>query len=156
MKTLKILLLGITFLSALFFSYGGVLVILENSELPLYDFIMIFLSITLSLLSTIYHIVSFKYYRKKKSTRNLRKLFWIGTVGYSLFAIYVAVNEFVKFFLIELFNSDINYEVLIIMIPVFVYGIVNLIEVMALRKRIKHLKRASIEEEIDDIGNSNS
>lgn len=153
MKIFKIFLLSISvLLSVTFFSK----VIEDFSRIfsrPLYDSIMISLTITLSTLCAIYHVLSYGYYRKKKMQPKVSKLFWVGAACLSIFIFYVAGNEFVKLLWNGSLYAGRNREILIIMTLVFVYGVLNLIEIIQLQKRIKKLAKVSLEDEINDIGN---
>ncbi|AXG68042.1 hypothetical protein KORDIASMS9_00231 [Kordia sp. SMS9] len=150
MKILKIILLTITFGIALLFATEFPMRLKTGLQyMPLYDLIMISLTILFSFLCAGYHIVSLKYYRKNKPSTDIGKLLWIAAIGCSLFAMYVAVVEFVK-----AFRADIQMEILLVLVGVFIYGVLNIVEVVYLRKKINLLVKTSFTSEIDDIGNS--
>ena len=151
MKILKILLLIVTAGFAVLFT-AGAFVVLKNTRfnIPLYDLIMIILSFVLSIACTAYHIVSFKFYRKSISDMTLSKFFWMVAIACSVFAIYVAGHEYISLYL----GAGIATDVLVVMFLVFVYGVLNLVEVIYLRKQIKKLIKTSLDSEIDTIGDS--
>ena len=152
MKILKILLLLTTAVVAIIFTIGVFINIKEERwyYMPLYHTIIISLSFLLSVSCTAYHIASFKFYRKKISDTTLSKFFLIGAIACSVFAIYVAVQEYIRLYL----GAGIATDVLVVMFLIFVYGVLNLVEVIYLRKQIKQLKKTSLETEIDTIGDS--
>ncbi|MEM6686878.1 MAG: hypothetical protein AAF617_13925 [Bacteroidota bacterium] len=151
MKILKIILFLVIFGFALFFTLG-VFVIVKEGRIyrSLFDITMISLCFILSISCTIYHIVSLKYYTKKKPTRVISPLLQIMAIACSVFAVYVAGHEYTSLFL----GAGIPLDVLITMFLVFVYGVLNFIEVLYLRKQIKQSEQASLDSEINTIGNS--
>jgi len=150
MKILKIILLLVTSGLAVFFTIGMYVLLQRAYGMPMYDVTMISLSFSLSTLCAIYHVMTLSYYTKKKSGKATGKLFWIAAIACSLFAVYVAGHEFTSLYL----GADIQTEVLIVMSLVFVYGVLNIVEVVYLRKLIKQQTKTSFDAEIDSIGNS--
>lgn len=154
MKLLKIALLVIITGIALLFSFDKMHLFYKGIDRSLYDTIMILLTISLSNLCAIYHFTTLKYYKRKPSCRSVSNTLRIGAICCSLFAFYLSGYEIIKILGNPYQNLTIDGETLIIMSLVFLFAFLNIFEINELYKRIKRLKKAVLEDEIQDIGNS--
>ncbi|EDP97629.1 hypothetical protein U8527_04730 [Kordia algicida OT-1] len=159
MRFIKILLIAICSLIILGMSYA----IWEQDsfdkllKFPLFAKIIIGLVFVLSTLNILYHIKSFRFYRraaKQNLHKDLSKILWIGTLCFSAYMLFLVG--------LSLYNNadkylSNNYESGDILIMCFLISLAFLgfLEVSILRKRIKRLKiEHDSKDEISDIGNS--
>ncbi len=120
-------------------------------------FIVFGLLIIFPFFNILYHIKSFRFYRRKQKQRldkKLHKIFWVAGFllpAYLFFLLCMALYNNAMRFAEGYVKSQ---EIVVMLIFVVVAG-VELLETSALRKRIKKLKENhEIKNEIDDIGAS--
>lgn len=109
------------------------------------------------ILNILYHIKSFHYYRQKENRnldKKLPKLFWIGTMCFSAFIMYIGFNTLYK---IISYGSQFGYSIgdIFIILLFIIPSFLGFLEVSILKKRIKRLKTEhDVKDEINSIGNS--
>jgi peptidoglycan/LPS O-acetylase OafA/YrhL len=137
---------------------GGMLyLLLENfSDNRLLGFSLFFvysgLTILFSLVNILYHIKTFRFYRRKEK-RNLDKkvsnILWVGAICFSSFLLFRMGSSFYSYAQIAYDREDIFFTFIFIALL-----LIGLLEVFLLKKRIKRLKdERTTKDEINSIGN---
>lgn len=116
----------------------------------------IIILIVSSVITIIYHIKSFRFYRQEKKRnldKKLSKFLWIGAISFYSFLLFLfaqgVYNNMGRYWNGNLKDNDFLF-VAIILIP----GLIGLMEISFLKKHIKQLKaERDVKEDINDIGN---
>jgi amino acid transporter len=123
--------------------------------------ITVYVGIFLGMMAFIYHIKSFKYYRKSKRMKRLVKVhpvFWVVSilshVYFLLFGLIMLLGVIVE--MIDAVRGRQSYWGLIMTVVVLAYAITSIVEATILKKRIKRYEEEiQLRGEIDTIGISN-
>ena len=127
------------------------------TRVPLLGIIYIGLAIPFSLVNIIYHLKSFRFYRRKEK-RNLAKKFsktlWIGTICFSAF-LFLLIGTTLYNKAGQFLNSNYKTEDTLFLFVLVILSLLGFLEVSLLKKRIKRLKvECETKDEISSIGNS--
>ncbi|PTX58697.1 hypothetical protein C8N46_1125 [Kordia periserrulae] len=117
-------------------------------------YIYLSLAFVSAFLAFLFHIKSFRFYRSKEKRnihKNVRKIFWVGTICFSAFLLYItgsAIYSMIRF--IEYgYNTKDFLFLFLFAIPAFL----GFLEASILRKRIRRLRTEDdVIGEIDTIG----
>jgi len=117
---------------------------------------VLMLIVLFSLTYILYHIKTFRFYRRKEK-RNLNKkvpkVLWAGTICFSSFLLFLMGNAMYnnrERFLYTGYELDDLFFTLMLLIP----ALIGFLEVSTLKKRIKRLKaERDTKDEINSIGN---
>ena len=114
------------------------------------------IGIVLGFLAILYHIKSFRYYRKskrRKKVKNLALVLWISAVAFDVYILFFSIFALLG---ISTEGAIVDSEMVMIIIVVIVfllYAIGSLLEVSLLKKRIKkQQEEVLLKDEIDEIG----
>ncbi len=158
MRFLKICFIIISFIIVIGLSYALLYSFLKEGAtgVPRFGYLYIGLAIIFSIVNILYHLKSFRFYRRKEKQnldKRLSKLLWIGAICFSAFqlllvgtSLYNNSNRYIQ-------NTYKSEDLFLICIFTFL-GLLGFLEVSLLRKRIKQLKtELDTKEEINEIGN---
>ncbi|PTX58698.1 hypothetical protein C8N46_1126 [Kordia periserrulae] len=127
-----------------------------NFNTIMYTIIVVLISI--SALNILYHIKSFRFYRRKENQRldkKLHKLFWVIGFAFPIF-LFVLLSFSVYGNSARFASGLYSADELVLVVILFVVSIVEFTETVQLQKRIKKLRETrDIKMEIDDIGEFN-
>ncbi|QHI36750.1 hypothetical protein IMCC3317_21200 [Kordia antarctica] len=159
MRFLKILLIlfSIIIIGAVIYVYWFEFSKTSETSVSIYLHAYLGFGFISSVINIIYHIISFRFYRreeKRNLDKKLSKILWIGTICFSAFLVYVGGTTLYS---IMLFMGEFGYQVKDIFLALLflVPGFFGLLEASLLKKRIKRLKtERDLTEEINDIGSS--
>lgn len=158
MRFIKIVL--IIFLTIIFGGMSYLLIegLLEvgYSEFTLTRLGTLVLILLFSLVNILYHIKTFRFYRRKEK-RNLDKkisvILWIGAICFSSFLLILVGNSLYRDMDYYMYN-DYNSEYTLYTFIFITFLLIGLLEVSLLKKRIKRLKdERTTKDEINSIGN---
>ncbi|QHI36751.1 hypothetical protein IMCC3317_21210 [Kordia antarctica] len=158
MRFLKILLIlfSLLILIGICYLYRGIFSKDELSRIPTSALLFSGLLTVLSIVNILYHIKSFRFYRRKEKQnldKKLSKIFWIGTLCFSSFLLFLmgtALYENTQRFE---YDSDV-FEDIIYTFIFIALALLGLLEVSLLKKHIKRLKaEVELKDEIESIGN---
>lgn len=156
MRFLKILLAlcSVVMLGAVVYIVWYELSRTNLSRLPFYLFLYLGFAVLSSVINIIYHIKSYRFYRRKekqKLHKKVHKILWIGTICFSTFLVYIGglgLYSMMRFIAYGYSTREV-FMILLFMLP----GFIGFVEASLLRKRIKRLRREhNTLEEIDSIG----
>lgn len=159
MRAFKITLIIVLALFILFIVMGmiGINQEIEYNPDALYIIIFISIGIILGLAAMLCHIKTFRYYRKSKSRKKVKKVsifLWIAAVASSVYILLFSIFAFIGTFMEP--NSVRNAEAFftkLILIILFFYGVGSLVEISIVKKRIKKQhEEMSLQDEINEIG----
>lgn len=159
MRVFKILLIIILILVLFILVLGTIEIYRENSPAALAISVFTSIGIVFGLLTIVYHIKSFRYYRKSKRLEKAKKMsivLWVSAVISGIYTLFFGAFALLG---ISANNTELSskseYFVMIIMlIIILLSGISSLVEVSLLKKRIKtQREEVLLQDEIDDIGN---
>ena len=129
------------------------------TQVPTLSYIYFGLGIVFSTVNVLYHVKSFRFYRRKEKRnldKKLSKILWIGTLCFSGFILYLMVTALYKNLQQYRYDNFSLEETLFIFILVFL-GLLGLLEVSVLKKRINRLtNKLDVKEEINDIGDNST
>jgi hypothetical protein len=158
MRVLKILLIIFSSLILLGISYGAweEFSVEKPMTIPMIARIIIVLMIILSIINILYHIKTFRFYRreeKRNLDKKISKILVIGTLCFPVFLLFLVgvslYNNADKYWANNYSGEDVFFLSLLIF-PAFL----GFLEVSILKKRIKRLKiEYATKDEINDIGN---
>ncbi|MGH1383530.1 hypothetical protein [Kordia sp.] len=129
----------------------------ENfSRIPYYVHIHLVLAFLFSVTNILYHIKSFRFYRRKEKRRlekKVHKLLWVGTICCSTFLIYIGAGILYSMIISISYGFSVNTQDLYSIFIFFIPGFLGFLETSLLRKRIRRLRvESDVYEEIDTIG----
>ncbi|WP_298509970.1 hypothetical protein [uncultured Kordia sp.] len=156
MRVLKIILIIVSLIITCTVVYvmWQAMVTAQNVQIPFEIYIYFGFAFIFAIVNIIYHIKTYRFYRRKEKQRlekEVHKLLWVGTVCFSTFLLYVAgatLNSLLWF--IEYgYNRQDVLTIFMFSIP----GFFGFLEASLLKKRIKRLRSEyDVIEEIDNIG----
>lgn len=160
MRFLKIIL--IIFSIVIILAIAFILLAELNSlpkETPLEAIIYIVLMMVLSVINILYHVKSFRFYRreeKRNLDKKISKFLWIGVSCFYAFLLFLLgqgmYNNWRRYWYGNYKSEDIFF-VTLFLFP----ALIGFMEVFFLKKRIKQLKAIrNTKEEINDIGTPDS
>lgn len=125
------------------------------SRIPLLVIIYVVIMTVLSIISILYHIKSFRFYRREEKqslNKKLSKYLWVGVSCFYAFLLFLLgqgmYNNWRRYWYGNYKSEDILFIVLFLF-P----ALIGFMEVFFLKKRIKQLRAIrNSKEEIDDIG----
>lgn len=158
MRIFKLLLILISLLVLLSFTFAGFIIFSSNGKTALYGYVHLFLGLLTSALSIIFHLKSYRYYRKKKKNDyniKIPKTIWIGEISFATFIVYIAVVAIIGYLKERTIGEAENIKlILFIVVSTLVIAVLNIVEVVFLEKRVKKGTIAQEQlHEIDEIGN---
>lgn len=117
----------------------------------------IIILIVLSIITILYQIKSFRFYRREEKQnldKKLSKFLWIGAVSFYSFLLFIfgqgVYNNWSRYW-----NGNLKGNDFLFVSILFIPALIGLMEISFLKKRIKQLKLIrDTKEEIDDIGMS--
>lgn len=119
--------------------------------------VLMLIGVVLGLLGIVYHIMTFRYYRKSKKQEKPRKIpiiLWFGIVASSIYILLFGVLMIIGITVSGSLRDSEKYYIYTILIFLINYGIGSLVEASLLDKRIKkQYEEMTLHNEIDDIGN---
>lgn len=158
MRVLKILLIIFSLLIVFGVSYAIWEEFLQGGidRVPSVGYIYIASSIVLSAINSMYHLKSFRFYRRKEKRnldKKISKFLWVGGLCFSVYLLSlvgVAVYNNAERYLHNTYNAqDVFFLSLLLVI-----ALLGFLEISLLKKRIKRLKtERDTKDEINDIGN---
>lgn len=160
MRVLKILLIIISFaaIGMSFITMYQLSLMQGMDGVPSIVYVIFGALIVFSFFNIMYHIKSFRFYRRKQKQqldKKLHKIFWIAGFalpGFLFFLLSMAVYNNSERFA----GGYLRSEEIFVTLTFLIVGIVELLETSLLQKRIKKLKENhEIKNEINDIGTSN-
>ncbi|MCH2195122.1 hypothetical protein [Kordia sp.] len=126
----------------------------RSAQIPLYIYLYLGFAFASAIANIIYHIKTFRFYRRKEKRRlekKVHKFLWVGTICFSTFLIYiggVTLYSLLRFIEYGYSKQDV-FSVLLFLIP----GFFGFLEASLLKKRIRRLRSEhDVIEEIDNIG----
>ncbi|WP_420574840.1 hypothetical protein [Kordia sp.] len=153
MRFLKIILISYASIILLGLSYA----LLEDSSIgeanmPLYAKILIAFMYILAILNILYHVKSFRFYRREEKwnlTKKLPMFLWIATLCFSTFLLFlvgVAMYNNADKYLSHRYSSEDIFFISLLIGP----SLLGFLEVSMLKKRIKMIRTKK--DEIEEIG----
>lgn len=132
----------------------------KSKELLAGMLISVGLGIFLGIMALMYHVLSFRYYRRSKRMQTIKKIpaaFMVCAILSHIYFLLISVTILLgTIFNIIKISSNI-FSFYLLMFFTFVYAIVSIVEISFLKKRIRLYKAdVFLREEIDTIGLSKS
>lgn len=158
MRVFKILLIifSIIITGVVIYIVGFQLTRENAARVPYYVYFHMALAFVFSITNIIYHIKSFRFYRRKEKRRlekKVHKLLWVGTICCSTFLIYVGAGILYSIILSINYGYSVNMQDVYSMLIFFIPGFFGFLETSLLKKRIRRLRvEHDVYEEIDTIG----
>ena len=127
-------------------------------ETPVLAYVLLGLVMFFSVLNLLYHLKSFRFFRKKEKQqlhKKLPKVYWISAISLPLLVLAIIgfIFSTVGFRIDQLLMTKDMFIFLSLVLP----SLLGLLEVSLLKKRIKRLKtELNLKDEISAIGNSNT
>ena len=123
-------------------------------RIPYSVYIYLGIAFASAIINILYHIKSFRFYRRKEKRRlhkNVHKILWVGTICFSAFLLYIAAAAIYS--MIRFIEYGYNKQDLVMIIIFLLLGFFGLLEASLLKKRIRRLRSEhNVLEEIDNIG----
>ncbi|KAB8151743.1 hypothetical protein EZY14_017735 [Kordia sp. TARA_039_SRF] len=117
-------------------------------------FIYLSLAFSSAFLAFLYHIKSFRFYRGKEKRnihKNVRKIFWVGTICFSAFLLYITGSGLYN--MIRFIEYGYNSKDILFLFMFAIPGFLGFLEASILKKRIRRLRTEDdVIGEIDTIG----
>ncbi|WP_298426453.1 hypothetical protein [uncultured Kordia sp.] len=157
MRILKIILILITIFLLFFMSLALIFLkdVFGNKSGYIIALLFVVLGFLLSAFTLIYHIKSFRYYRKSKPYKEANKtiaVLKICAIAHSVYCILFGILSIIGNFTTNDRSDDIISAV--VFVPVILFGILSIYETVFLRKQINQLqKEQETKDEIATIGN---
>ncbi|QHI36749.1 hypothetical protein IMCC3317_21190 [Kordia antarctica] len=158
MRAFKIILIIILILVLFILALGTIEIYKENRPEAFAICIFTSIGIVFGLLTIVYHIKSFRYYRKSKRLEKAKKIsiiLWISAVASSIYTLFFGAVALlgISANTAELSSNPEYLSMIIMLIIILLYGISSLVEVSLLKKRIKtQREEVLLHTEIDEIG----
>lgn len=130
----------------------------EAENVTLLDYSTMSLGILSGTLTTLFHLTSYRYYQENRFINyklKVSKLLWAGSICFSIYIMYIAASSMISLFYVSVLAENIIF--FIVMTSVLIFGLLNILEVALLKKRIAKGKAIQAQmNEMDDIGDINN
>ncbi len=124
------------------------------TQLPLSLHIHMGLAFICAVINSIFHVISFQYYKRKENVRlykKIHKILWVGTICFSSFLIYV--GGVTLYSLLRFIEFGYSGEQVAVVSLFIIVGCTGFLEASILKKRIRRLREEhSTFDEINNIG----
>ncbi len=159
MHAFKIILLCILFFLLVVLAFGAIGT-LQNSMRNLEDKLALIFAVTglvLGSLTFLFHINTFRYYRKslqKKKAKDISAFVWVCAIFSNIYFLIFGVFAVAGLQMDpQIMNSPMYLLTLLFAFLIIVYAILSFVEMVILKKYMaKHREEFSVKNEIDEIG----
>lgn len=158
MRLLKILLIIVASLIILSLVVVIVIIATREGKMAYYGYVHMVIGFLTSILSVLFHLKSYQYYRQNKKIdykQKLSKTLWIGSFCFGIFLLYVAFGATYSYVKVAQYDSSVELKSILLLMGLFFVGISNTLEMLSLKKRIAQGKETQEQlDEIDVIGDN--